>query len=111
MFPVSSLKDEENGITKSATGNNKSKYISSKWEEKPGYEGHIISNRFVRNQIQEAPFFRDYWEFQVCEVRKYFSELVDFAKAYAKETRGIDLPVSGNFYNPRPVLTMCGSWV
>ena len=27
MFPVSSLKDEENGITKSATGNNKSKYI------------------------------------------------------------------------------------
>ena len=33
MFPVSSLKDEENGITKSATGNNKSKYISSKWEE------------------------------------------------------------------------------
>ena len=34
MFPVSSLKDEENGITKSATGNNKSKYISSKWEER-----------------------------------------------------------------------------
>ena len=33
MFPVSSLKDEENGITKSATGNNKSKYISSKLEE------------------------------------------------------------------------------
>ena len=33
LFPVSSLKDEENGITKSATGNNKSKYISLKWEE------------------------------------------------------------------------------
>ena len=33
LFPVSSLKDEENGITKSATGNIKSKYISSKWEE------------------------------------------------------------------------------
>ena len=33
LFPVSSLKDEENGITKSATENNKSKYISSKWEE------------------------------------------------------------------------------
>ena len=33
LFPVSSLKDEENGITKSATGNNKSEYISSKWEE------------------------------------------------------------------------------
>ena len=33
LFPVSSLKDEENGITKSATGNNKSKYISMKWEE------------------------------------------------------------------------------
>ncbi len=54
------------------------------------------------DEIQDAPFFKDYWEFQVCEVRKYFSELVDFAKAYAKETRGIDLPVSGNFYNLQP---------
>ena len=27
LFPVSSLKDEENVITKSAAGNNKSKYI------------------------------------------------------------------------------------
>lgn len=52
--------------------------------------------------VQEAPFFKDYWEFQVCEVRKYFSELVDFAKDYAKKTRGMDLPVSGNFYNLQP---------
>ena len=36
LFPVSSLKDEESGITKSATGDNKSKYISSKWEEGRG---------------------------------------------------------------------------
>ena len=40
MFPVSSLKDEENGITKSATGNNKSKYISSKWEEEKDSSMH-----------------------------------------------------------------------
>ena len=33
-----------------------------------------------------APFFKDYWEYQVTQVRKYFSELVDYAKSYALET-------------------------
>ena len=33
MFPVLSLKDERNGITKSASGNSKSEYITSLWEE------------------------------------------------------------------------------
>lgn len=49
-----------------------------------------------------APFFRDYWEYQVTQVRRYFSELVDFAKGYAKDKYGRDLPVSGNFYNLQP---------
>ena len=30
-----------------------------------------------------APFFRDYWEFQVLQVRRYFSELADYARQYA----------------------------
>ncbi len=49
-----------------------------------------------------APFYRDYWEFQVRNVRKYFGELVDFARTYAKETYNRDLLVSGNFYNMQP---------
>ena len=49
-----------------------------------------------------APFFKDYWEFQVTEVRKYFSELVDYAKTYALEAFGRKIQVSGNFYNLQP---------
>ena len=52
---------------------------------------------------QGAPFYRDYWEFQVRQVRKYFSELVDFARGYAKERYERDLLISGNFYNMQPV--------
>jgi len=51
---------------------------------------------------QGAPFYKDYWEFQVRHVRKYFSELADFARAYAKEKYGRDLLISGNFYNMQP---------
>ena len=46
-----------------------------------------------------APFFKDYWEFQVTQVRKYFSELADYARDYAMEKYGRRLEVSGNFYN------------
>ncbi len=49
-----------------------------------------------------APFFRDYWEFQVLQVRRYFGELVDFAKGYAREKYDRELPVSGNFFNLQP---------
>jgi len=51
---------------------------------------------------ENAPFFKEYWEFQVCEVRRYFSELVDFAKGYAREKHGREVLVSGNFYNLQP---------
>ena len=51
---------------------------------------------------QGAPFYRDYWEFQVLEVRKYFSELADYARAYAMEKYGRKVEVSGNFYNMQP---------
>ncbi len=49
-----------------------------------------------------APFYRDYWEFQVRQVRKYFSELADHARAYAKQKQGRDLLISGNFFNMQP---------
>ena len=49
-----------------------------------------------------APFFRDYWEFQVRQVRRYFTELADFARQYAMEKYGRKLLVSGNFYNMQP---------
>ncbi len=51
---------------------------------------------------RKDPLFRDYWEFQLCQVRKYFSELADYARSYAKARYDRDLLVSGNFYNMQP---------
>ena len=49
-----------------------------------------------------APFYRDYWEFQVRQVKKFFSELADYARAYAMEKYGRKLEISGNFFNMQP---------
>ena len=49
-----------------------------------------------------APFYRDYWEFQVRNVRKYFGELADFIRQYGMEKYGRKIEVSGNFYNMQP---------
>ena len=51
---------------------------------------------------ENAPFYRDYWEFQVLQVRRYFSELADHARRYALEKYGRRLEISGNFYNMQP---------
>lgn len=52
---------------------------------------------------EQAPFYREYWEFQVRQVRRYFGELADHARKYAREKYGRELLVSGNFYNMQPV--------
>ena len=49
-----------------------------------------------------APFFKEYWEFQVLQVRKYFGELADHARNYAISKYGRRLEISGNFYNMQP---------
>ena len=51
---------------------------------------------------ENAPFYRDYWEFQMRQVRRYFGELVDFARGYAAEKYGRKLEISGNFFNMQP---------
>ncbi len=51
---------------------------------------------------QGAPFYREYWEFQVRNVRRYFGELADFIRQYGREKYGRDILVSGNFYNMQP---------
>ena len=49
-----------------------------------------------------APFYREYWEFQVLQVRRYFGELADHARRYAREKYERKLEISGNFYNMQP---------
>ena len=78
--------------------------LSAEWEgidlDTFNYKEYLLAHNCTFPK--DAPFFRDYWEFQVCEVRKYFSELVDFAKQYAGETQGREILVSGNFFNLQP---------
>ncbi|MCR5301766.1 MAG: beta-galactosidase [Lachnospiraceae bacterium] len=50
---------------------------------------------------ENAPFFKDYWEYQVWQVKRYFGELADYARDAAKK-RGREILVSGNFYNMQP---------
>lgn len=54
------------------------------------------------NDPKGVPLFREYWEFQVRAVKKYFSELVNYAKEYGMR-KGKNILVSGNFFNLMPV--------
>lgn len=51
----------------------------------------------------ESPMFRDYYEFQLRAVKKHFTELVDYARDYARKTQNREILVSGNFFNCMPV--------
>ena len=90
-----------------------SQYLTDKRrknELRPEWDGIDTENFNYKEYLLEkgcsfpngAPFFKDYWEYQVTQVRKYFSELVDYAKAYALETYGRKIQVSGNFFNLQP---------
>ncbi len=76
----------------------------------PEWEGIDLDSFHYGNWLKEhgctypqgAPFYRDYWEFQVFQVRRYFGELADYARAYAMEKYGRKLQISGNFYNMQP---------
>ncbi len=50
-----------------------------------------------------APLFREYWHFQMRAVKKYFTELAEFGRAYSLRTRGKPVLISGNFFNLMPV--------
>jgi hypothetical protein len=50
-------------------------------------------------RLKDIPFVREYWNFQVETENKYFREIVDYAREYAKKTKNIKVKVSGNFFN------------
>lgn len=78
--------------------------LSSEWDkidlEHFNYKDYLLQQHYAHPK--GAPFFREYWEFQIRAVRKYFGELVDYAKDYALKTYGRELQVSGNFFNLQP---------
>lgn len=78
--------------------------LSSEWDDIDVANFNYKEYLLERNSTypEGAPFYKEYWEFQVREVEKYFSELADYARDYAKETYNRKVLVSGNFYNLQP---------
>lgn len=55
---------------------------------------------FVTGQ-QDSPLFRQYYAFQCGAIARYFAELADYAREYAR-SQGREVLVSGNFFNLDP---------
>jgi hypothetical protein len=51
---------------------------------------------------ESTPLFGQYYAFQCRSIKKYFGELADYARAYARST-GREIVVSGNFFNLEPM--------
>lgn len=67
--------------------------------------GEYLKSRNIKFPSDEkgVPLFREYYEFQLRAVKKYFTELVDHAKEYGRKMYGKEILVSGNFFNLMPV--------
>ncbi|WP_162529848.1 hypothetical protein [Nocardioides caldifontis] len=51
---------------------------------------------------ESAPLFGDYYAFQCRAIKRYFAELADYARGYARSV-GREIIVSGNFFNLEPM--------
>jgi hypothetical protein len=64
------------------------------WLLAQGYD--FKSNR------ESTPLFGDYYAFQCLSIKRYFAELADYAREYAR-SHGREIIVSGNFFNLEPM--------
>ncbi|HYG72891.1 MAG TPA: alpha-amylase family protein, partial [Actinomycetota bacterium] len=51
-----------------------------------------------RGNYMNTPLFHDYMRFQRANIRRYFAELAEYARGYAR-SKGRDVLISGNFFN------------
>ncbi|HYG92150.1 MAG TPA: hypothetical protein VD859_01075, partial [Nocardioides sp.] len=51
---------------------------------------------------ETTPLFGDYYAFQCLSIKKYFAELAEYARSYARSV-GREIIVSGNFFNLEPM--------
>jgi hypothetical protein len=64
------------------------------------YGTYIIQNNLeYPRSYSDVPLFKYYWDYQLRQIKRYFGEIVEFAKEYSRKTRGMEIPVSGNFFN------------
>ncbi|GAA4572377.1 hypothetical protein GCM10023176_35190 [Micromonospora coerulea] len=55
-----------------------------------------------KSDRESTPLFGDYYAFQCLSIKRYFAELADYAREYAR-SRGREIIVSGNFFNLEPM--------
>ncbi len=65
------------------------------------YRQYVLEGSY--QHPNDSPLMRDYYEFQMRAVKKHFTELVDFARDYAKKKYSRDIWLSGNFFTCMPV--------
>lgn len=65
------------------------------------YRQYILDGGYAHPN--DSPLCRDYYEFQMRAVKKHFTELVDFARDYARRTQNREILLSGNFFTCMPV--------
>jgi len=65
--------------------------------------GQYLKERNVSypHDLNGVPLFKEYWEFQMAAIKKYFHELAEYAKGYGR-SKGKEILVSGNFFNIMP---------
>ncbi|MGM9668347.1 MAG: hypothetical protein ACI3VZ_01155 [Faecousia sp.] len=65
------------------------------------YQQYVLDGGY--DHPNDSPLMRDYYEFQMRAVKKHFTELVDFARDYARRTQNREIWLSGNFFTCMPV--------
>lgn len=65
------------------------------------YQQYVLDGGYAHPN--NSPLNRDYYEFQMRAVKKHFTELVDFARDYARRTQNREILLSGNFFTCMPV--------
>ncbi len=65
------------------------------------YQQYVLDGGY--DHPNDSPLCRDYYEFQMRAVKKHFTELVDFARDYARRTQNREIWLSGNFFTCMPV--------
>ena len=64
------------------------------------YGAYIVSHNLeFPRYYKDVPLYKYYWDYQLRQIKRYFGEIVKFAKDYSRKRRGMEISVSGNFFN------------
>ena len=85
---------EPSAVDISLDGVDLSTFHYGEWLLEQGYD--------FKSGRESTPLFGDYYAFQCQSIKKYFAELAEYARSYARSV-GREIIVSGNFFNLEPM--------